>query len=93
MVETRRADSTPFAGVVPEAVEAASREREYTYKHMPSGAGHDARYVSQICPSGMVFIPCESGLSHNERESATADDIARGAQVVTDALLILDERL
>jgi len=93
VVETRRADSTPFAGVVPEAVEAASREREYTYKHMPSGAGHDARYVSQICPSGMVFIPCESGLSHNERESATADDIARGAQVVTDALLILDERL
>tara|TARA_Y100001960_G_C14756907_1_gene871778 strand:+ start:138 stop:1331 length:1194 start_codon:yes stop_codon:yes gene_type:complete len=93
VVETRRADSTPFEGVVTEAVETASRIRGYTYKHMPSGAGHDARYVSEICPSGMVFVPCESGLSHNERENAKADDIARGAQVVTDALLILDERL
>ncbi len=93
VVETRRADSTPFVGLVPEAVEAASRERGYAYKHMPSGAGHDARYVSEICPSGMVFVPCESGLSHNERENATADDLARGAQVVADTLLILDERL
>ena len=92
-METRRADSTPFVGLVPEAVEAASRERGYAYKHMPSGAGHDARYVSEICPSGMVFVPCESGLSHNERENATADDLARGAQVVADTLLILDERL
>ncbi len=93
VVETRRADSTPFDSVVPEAIETASRERGYSFKHMPSGAGHDARYVAEICPSGMVFVPCEKGLSHNEQGNATPDDIARGAQVVADTMLILDERL
>lgn len=93
VVETRRADSTPFAGVVPEAIESAARERGYSFKYMPSGAGHDARYVAEICPSGMVFVPCERGLSHNERENATPEDIARGAQIVADTMLILDERL
>ncbi len=93
VAETRRAGSTPFAGAVPDAIETAARERGYSYKRMPSGAGHDARYVSEICPSGMVFVPCEEGLSHNERENAAPEDIARGAQVVADALLILDERL
>ena len=92
VTETRRADSTPFEGAVPDAIETAARERGYSYKHMPSGAGHDARHVSEICPSGMVFVPCEQGLSHNERENATPEDIARGAQVVADTLLILDER-
>jgi len=93
VAETRRAGATPFAGAVPEAIETAVRERGYSYKHMPSGAGHDARYVSEICPSGMVFVPCEGGLSHNERENATPEDVARGAQVVADTLLILDARL
>ena len=92
VTETRRADSTPFEGAVPDAIETAARERGYSYKHMPSGAGHDARNVAEICPSGMVFVPCERGLSHNERENATPEDIARGAQVVADTLLILDER-
>ena len=41
----------------------------------------------------MVFVPCEKGLSHNEQGNATPDDIARGAQVVADTMLILDERL
>ena len=93
VAETRRADSAPFEGAVPEAIEAAVRERGYSYKRMPSGAGHDARYVSRICPSGMVFVPCERGISHNERENAAPEDIARGAQIVADALLILDARL
>ena len=93
VVETRRAESTPFSGAVPEAIETATKERGYSYKRMPSGAGHDARYVSNICPSGMVFIPCEHGLSHNERENTTPEDLARGAQVIADTLLILDELL
>lgn len=93
VVETRRAPATPFEGLVPEAIEAATRERGYSFKHMPSGAGHDARHVAAICPSGMLFVPCERGLSHNEEENATPEDLARGAQVIADTLLILDERL
>lgn len=93
VTETRSAYSTPFSGLVPSAIEKSVCERGYSYKHMPSGAGHDARYMAKLCPSGMVFIPCEQGLSHNERESADPADIARGAQVILDTMLILDQEL
>ena len=43
-----------------------------------SGAGHDACYMSRVAPTGMVFIPCEDGISHNEIENATRDDCGAG---------------
>jgi N-carbamoyl-L-amino-acid hydrolase len=30
----------------------------------------------------MIFVPCAGGLSHNEAESATAEDLAAGANVL-----------
>jgi N-carbamoyl-L-amino-acid hydrolase len=54
-----------------------------------SAAGHDARYLHQVCPAGMIFVPCHKGISHNPAESATADDLAAGAKVLTAALLTL----
>jgi len=53
---------------------------------MPSGAGHDAMHVAPFCPSGMIFVPCERGISHNEAEAATPSDLAAGARVLVAAL-------
>jgi len=57
-----------------------------------SGAGHDACYLSRVAPTGMIFIPCERGISHNEAESIRAEDAAAGGQVLLMALLELAER-
>ncbi len=54
-----------------------------------SGAGHDACYVSAVASTGMIFIPCEGGLSHNEAESITQSDAAAGAQTALNAVLAL----
>ncbi len=35
-----------------------------------SGAGHDAIFVAELGPAGMIFVPCEGGISHNEIENA-----------------------
>jgi N-carbamoyl-L-amino-acid hydrolase len=35
----------------------------------------------------MIFVPCADGISHNEIESATADDLAAGCQVLLDAMV------
>ena len=43
-----------------------------------SGAGHDACYVARVAPTGMIFVPCEGGISHNEIESATSEDLEAG---------------
>ena len=54
-----------------------------------SGALHDAKYMNDICPSGMIFIPCEGGLSHNELEAAQSSDIAAGARVLAETMISL----
>jgi len=56
---------------------------------LPSAAGHDARFMHGVCPSGMIFVPCKGGISHNESESTTASDLADGTRVLADALLAL----
>ena len=52
-----------------------------------SGAGHDACYVARVAPVGMIFVPCEGGISHNEMENARPEDLAAGANVLLHALL------
>lgn len=49
---------------------------------MPSGAGHDAMNFTDICPVGMLFIPCKEGISHNKDEYAKTEDIAAGCEVL-----------
>ncbi len=34
----------------------------------------------------MNFVPCEKGVSHNEAENATPEDLAAGARVLTKVL-------
>ena len=59
---------------------------------MPSGAGHDAQEMAQICPIGMIFIPSKNGISHSPKEYSTANDITNGANVLLHTVLKIDER-
>jgi N-carbamoyl-L-amino-acid hydrolase len=54
-----------------------------------SAAGHDARFLHAICPTGMIFVPCKDGISHNPRESAKPEDLAAGTRVLVDTLMAL----
>ena len=42
--------------------------------HLPSGAGHDTMVMGQMVPSGMLFVRCAGGISHNPAEAITAED-------------------
>lgn len=66
---------------------AAAEARGYGHRRMASAAGHDARHLAAICPSGMIFIPCKDGISHDPAESATRQDVVAGAEVLLDVLL------
>jgi N-carbamoyl-L-amino-acid hydrolase len=52
---------------------------------MSSGAWHDSVFLQKICPTAMIFIPCKDGISHNEAESATKDDVHAGTCVLAEA--------
>ena len=58
-----------------------------------SGAGHDTSFMTRICPSAMVFVPCRDGKSHTPEEWADRDAIAAGATVVLQTVKALDQSL
>jgi N-carbamoyl-L-amino-acid hydrolase len=62
-------------------------ELGYSSRTMISGAGHDSLHTAQFAPTAMIFVPCAGGLSHNEEESAKAEDLAAGANVLLHAAL------
>jgi len=84
--ETTRNPSTWFDRKVVDLVAKAASDLKLPAMEIFSGAGHDARYMAPICPSGMIFVPCEKGVSHNEAEAATPEDLAAGARVLAKVL-------
>ena len=63
-------------------IEEAVKSVGVEYMTMPSGAGHDAMHWAEAVPTGMIFIPCRDGISHNPAEFAEMDDIVTGAEVL-----------
>ena len=70
-----------------EAVGRAARKLGYSAMPVVSGAGHDAVYMAKLAPSGMIFIPCKDGISHNEIEDAKPEHITAGCNVLLHAML------
>lgn len=62
------------------------------HKIMNSGAGHDAMKFWDIAPTGMVFIPCKDGVSHNKAEEIEYEDIILGSKIIFEELKQLNRR-
>jgi allantoate deiminase len=60
---------------------------------LPSGAGHDAMVMARHWPSGMIFLRCKDGISHNPAESITVEDADIGVRALLDTVRRLDGRL
>ncbi len=81
---------SPPVSFAPECIAAVKQAVAVTgaqAMNIVSGAGHDAVYLSKAGPTSMIFVPCENGLSHNELENASREDLAAGANVLLHAVL------
>lgn len=78
-----------FPEVTRSAIRSASEALGIACMDIASGAGHDARYLHYICPTGMIFIPCKDGISHNEAESIRKEHAADGARVLAEAVFAI----
>lgn len=80
----------PIGEEAPVAIEAnvqklftkACEEAGVNYLSLPSGAGHDAMYLAQIAPTGMLFVPCKEGISHNAEEAMNHEDLLVAIQIL-----------
>lgn len=86
---TPTADFPPldFAPLCVDAVRQGAEQLGLSHMDIVSGAGHDAIFIAELGPAGMIFVPCEGGISHNEIENATPEDLAAGCAVLLRAMV------
>src|SRR5204862_69355 len=87
-----RVPYTPFAPDVVAAIERAAKTAGARFRHILSGAGHDAQYMAAIGPAGMIFVPSRDGRSHCEEEFTPMNDIEHGATTLFLAVVDLAGR-
>jgi len=85
--ETWRVEHSPFDEKLVQRILDVAAEQGYSSLHMVSGAGHDASYMNQVCPTAMIFVPSIGGRSHVEVEDTTWEDCEAGANVLLHAML------
>ena len=78
---------------IQEAVDESCRSLGLKSVVMSSGALHDVAVVANQrrsdgsrIPSGLIFIPCREGISHNPKEYASLEALTNGAQVLAQTL-------
>jgi len=85
--ETWRCPHAPFAERLVQRVLDTAKALGYSNLHMVSGAGHDASYMNQVCPTAMIFVPSIGGRSHVEVENTSWENCEAGANVLLHCLL------
>ncbi|MEM8924685.1 MAG: M20 family metallo-hydrolase [Actinomycetota bacterium] len=64
---------------------AAATLSESGWQEMPSAAVHDAMFLAEIMPAGMLFVPSIDGISHDFAEDTAEPDLVRGCATLAAA--------
>jgi len=87
IADVSRFAPTAFDCGMVDAVREAAGRLGLPHMDIVSGAGHDAVYLARLAPTAMIFVPCENGISHNEIENASPQDLEAGCNVLLHAML------
>jgi N-carbamoyl-L-amino-acid hydrolase len=69
------------------AIARSADELGLAHEELPSGAGHDAQFMADIAPIGMIFVPSIGGVSHVPEENTAPEDLVAGARVLLRSAL------
>ena len=89
MAELWETEKIDFDSNITEVIENSATELGYSSKRMLSGAGHDAKYVNNLGPTAMIFVPSVNGKSHVPTELTLDRDIVSGANTLYHTVLAL----
>ncbi|MFD1706292.1 M20/M25/M40 family metallo-hydrolase [Siminovitchia sediminis] len=78
-----------FTSQIQSEIESVAHDLGYSTLNVLSGGGHDANYMLNIAPTGIIFIPCKEGISHSVKEYASETDIEKGANVLLNTVINL----
>lgn len=84
--QTHSAPAVKCAQAFQDILSTAIVQSGYTPLSLPSGAGHDAMAMAQICPVAMLFTRCEKGISHHPGEAIITEDIEASLRVLFETI-------
>ncbi|MCA9237517.1 MAG: M20 family metallo-hydrolase [Planctomycetales bacterium] len=73
------------------AIEQSAHDAGRSCQQMISRAYHDSLFMSLVCPTAMIFIPCRDGISHRPEEFASESALAGGVEALARTLWRLAE--
>jgi len=88
-VERNHAHTWPVTPYQPEGVELAAKvaaDLGLANKQVMTLAGHDSTNMKDLVPTVMLFVPSVDGISHNEHEYTTDEDIVAGLAMLTEVV-------
>lgn len=69
-----------------DVMEDSCKEHGFSYRRMPSGAGHDALAIGQSIDTVMIFVPSKDGRSHCPVEYTAYDEFSKAVAVLYDLI-------
>ncbi len=84
-------DPKPCDPAIIELLDDQAKLLGWQARKMSSGAGHDTQSMTEIAPSGMIFVPSKGGISHAPDEWTNWHDIERGTTLLLRSALELAE--
>ena len=81
-----------FADELIEQVRSISLGLGYRARDILSQAGHDAYFVARHAPTTMIFAPCKGGITHNNGELCTPEDLEPGLNVLLHTVVARADR-
>lgn len=73
-------------------VEKNAKKLGYPCMRMYSGPGHDAQFITEVVPTTMIFVPSKGGHSHCEIEFTDLKNCIKGANVLINTILDMDQK-
>ncbi|MCP1412443.1 M20 family metallo-hydrolase [Paenarthrobacter sp. A20] len=88
-VEKHHSHSWAVTPYQPKGVELAAKvaaDLGLSNKEVMTLAGHDSTNMKDLVPTVMLFVPSVDGISHNEHEYTTDEDIVAGLTMLTEVV-------
>ncbi|MGG0718241.1 allantoate deiminase [Robertmurraya massiliosenegalensis] len=67
-------------------VRQLASNKNISHQDIVSGAGHDAQVFATICPTTLLFVPSQKGISHSPQEFTKLEDLETGVELLTELL-------
>lgn len=69
-----------------ETARSIAKQQKIAFQDIVSGAGHDSQIFGPFCPTLLLFVPSQNGISHSPKEYTAIRDLETGILLLENIL-------